>query len=389
MRTFFTFVTVLISSSSLFAQTEALAIQNSVRWPKDSIDAAMIIAKLPVFLRSIELGNDSTPFIPDTLKAETYVLLDEMRGTAMHETTHQPDFYKPTLINIVNVFPHHFLIQLQFAAVTNNTVNLRAIFELMAHVDKGVVYIYSPLQFYTKHFKRDVEQFVTFVYPGTINQDKVSSYKMYKASFDEKIGLKNKQTIIYCCENLPEMQGLVGVVYKSDYSGRRNAIWSANYANQHIQVMAYNNAHFDQFDPHDLFHERISVLKPRSALYRPADEGCAYLYGGSWGFSWEEILKQFKTQMADQKIHDWIQVKEKPLYFKTAEFSNSADYIVMALIVRELEKKRGFPAVLDFLNLGPQTAGHEKFYAFMEKEFGIKKKQYNVFVDGLIAKAGQ
>ena len=63
--------------------------------------------------------------------------------------------------------------------------------------------------------------------------------------------------------------------------------------------------------------------------------------------------------------------------FKTNGFNNSADYIVNALLVKKIEKEKGFAGVWELLNIGPFEAGNEKYYATLEKLTGITKQNYN------------
>ena len=53
-----------------------------------------------------------------------------------------------------------------------------------------------------------------------------------------------------------------------------------------------------RFDPHDLWHERLRLVMKSEVINRPVDEGCAYLYGGSWGYTWQEIITKFKKYAA-------------------------------------------------------------------------------------------
>ena len=121
-------------------------------------------------------------------------------------------------------------------------------------------------------------------------------------------------------------------------------------------------------------------------MNRPIDEGCAYLYGGSWGMSWKEIFKTFKQEVANNKTANWLEMKENPIYFKTKQFNNSADYIVNALIVQKIEKEKGFAGVWEFLNCGKFEKGNENYYKSLEKLTGITKENYNDNVWELINK---
>jgi len=161
-------------------------------------------------------------------------------------------------------------------------------------------------------------------------------------------------------------------------------VLTASFGNRNLVVFGNNNASFNAFDPHDLFHDRLSLVVPRSKVNRQVDEGCAYLYGGSWGFSWKEIFKAIKEQIASNKDTNWLEIKEKPVYFKTGEYPNQADYIVNALLIKKIEKEKGFEGVWELLHVGPYEKGNEKYYHTLEKLTGITKSSYNESIWKLI-----
>ena len=169
----------------------------------------------------------------------------------------------------------------------------------------------------------------------------------------------------------------MGVTYKSDYNGQAESVWTSSFADRQLIVLGNNNSTFNQFDPHDLFHDRLSLVIPRSKVNKPVDEGCAYLYGGSWGFTWKQIFKAFIELIASNKNTNWTEIKENPISFKTGNYPNSADYIVNALLVKKIEKERGFAGVWELLNVGPFEKGNEKYYQTLEKLTGITKATYN------------
>lgn len=369
------------------AQNLSFKIQNNVRLPKDSVELKKVFNAFDEFLIGLNTSNESTPHVPDSLKAETFVLIDEIRNCGRNEQQKIDNYYSPSVINIVQLNPHQYILQFQYAAAKENNFELRAIFEVLVKVTIEEVLIYSPLKFLTRNFLIEDKNNIKFVYAKFINTKETGLYRKYTGAFDKKLDIVGVQTDVYCFDNLVEMERACGVLFKSDYNGIRGSEWTANAGNRHIALFANRNAEFNSFDPHDLFHERISIVKARKLLYRPADEGCAYLYGGSWGFSWKQILAEFiKMQNEDMQM-DWVEVKEKPMYFKTGEFKNQADYIVNALIIEKLEKEKGFSAVWELLNCGPAQAGHENFYALLQRLWGVEKKDYNAFVEKLIADA--
>ena len=235
----------------------------------------------------------------------------------------------------------------------------------------------SPLVRNTKNWQiKKVGNYI-FHYHKNINKSKVKEFNTFATSFDKKLKITNKSTEFYCCENFTELQKLIGVEYKSDYNGKVENVFSSKFEDKNIVVLGNNNTTFNDFDKHDLWHDRLSLLISRNLVNKPIDEGCAYIYGGSWGISWKEIFKIFKQVVASNKNTNWLEIKENPIYFKTKEFKNSADYIVNALIVQKIEKEKGFNGVWQFLNCGKLEKGNENYFKSLEKLTGITKVNYN------------
>jgi hypothetical protein len=203
--------------------------------------------------------------------------------------------------------------------------------------------------------------------------------------YDKKLKVVNKTTELYCCEDLNELLKLVGVVYKSDYNGQSENTFNSITDDKVLIVMGNNNATFNNFDPHDLWHDRLSLVVPRRQVNRPVDEACAYIYGGgSWGITWQEVYKTFAAKVVADKNTDWKMLKETPFNFGTPEKYLFADYVVNALIVQKLEKEKGFDAVWELLNCGPFEKGNANYYKTLEKLTGITRENYNEQVWKLI-----
>ena len=329
-------------------------------------------------------SNEENLLVLESQKVETFILLDEIHGIEKSTRFKDDFFFKPYLANIAPIESNRYLIQISYIGVDNSIPYLRASFELIAHKVGTTFYFASPLLRNTEGWKTTVVGNNTFHYQTTINQSKLKSFGKHTSSFDKKLNVTAKRVAYYCCDDMLELQKLVGVLYKSDYNGRSTSVWSASYQDQKLIVLGNKNATFNEFDPHDLFHDRLSLVVARNKVNKPVDEGCAYLYGGSWGLSWKEIYKAFKEQVASNKSLNWSDVKDNPVYFKTGEYNNSADNIVNALLIQEIENKNGFSGVWELLNIGPVEKGHEQYYKTLERLTGITKDNYNEKVWALV-----
>ena len=366
-----------LATLSASAQTLYLRINPNIVLPKDSIESKTLTASLSDFLLSAQKPNEENKFIFDGERIETFIQLDEVSGIEKSGKFSDDFFYKPYLTNVVPLRDNTYLIQVSYMGTNENEALLRASFEFIAHKTNNTFVFSSPLLRNTKNWKVEKAGNNIFHYQNTINKDKVKEFNKLTSSFDVKLKSTSKTTDYYFCSNIIDLQKLIGVDYKSDYNGRTESVWSSSFGDRKLVIAGNNNENFNNFDPHDLWHDRLGLVIARSKVNKPVDEGCAYLYGGSWGLSWKEIFKAFKEQVASNRTMNWIEIKETPVYFKTKEFNNSADYIVNALLIQKIEKEKGFAGVWELLNVGPLEAGNEKCYQTLEKLTGITKANYN------------
>lgn len=370
-------LTVSIVSIASFAQTNNLKLGANLQLPKDTIISKQLILSLNNLLIAKDKPNEENNFILNSERVETYLLLDEIIGIEKSGKFKDDNFYKPYLMNVVKINDDQYYTQISFIGINENISMLRASFELIAHKSNNSFVFSSPLIRNTKNWQIEKVGNYIFHYQKNINKSKVQEFNKFATSIDKKLKITNKSTEFYCCENFTELQKLIGIEYKNDYNGKVENVFSSKFEDKNIIVLGNNNSTFNEFDQHDLWHDRLSLLIARNLVNKTIDEGCAYIYGGSWGISWEEIFKIFKKEVANNKNANWLEIKENPIYFKTKEFKNSADYIVNALLVQKIEKEKGFAGVWEFLNCGKLVKGNENYFKSLEKLTGITKANYN------------
>lgn len=368
----FLFITIFTN-----AQSNLLRINSNIILPKDSIESKILTISLNDFLLSTQKPNQENKFVSEYEKIETFIQLDEIKEIEKSEKYKDDFFYKPYLTNIVLQKDNNYLIQVSYIGIAENIALLKASFEFIAHKQNGSFTFSSPLLRNSQNWKVAKVGNNIFHYQNTINKDKLREFEKLTSSFDIKLNVTNKIIDYYLCDNIIELQKLIGVDYKSDYNGESETVWSTSLGNRTLIVYGNSNSTFNDFDPHDLFHDRLSLVIPRSKVNKPVDEGCAYLYGGSWGYTWTEIFNQFRAQILSNKNINWIEIKETLVSFKTGNFSNRVDYIVNALLVKKIEKEKGFSGVWELLTVGPFEKGNDKYYQTLEKLIGISKANYN------------
>ncbi len=387
MRLKLLFLEVLFAFTfQAFAQSNTLIVNPTIYLPKDSIETKVLISAINKFLFAADKPNEENQMLLEEQKLETFILLDEFKGITKSEKYQDDYFYKPYLTNIVALNANEYRVQVSYIGIQDQNPLLRASFEFIAYRINDVFLFSSPLIENTKHWSTEKRKNYTFHYQGNINKENVNSFESLANTFDKKLKSSNKQTEFYCLDNLLDLQKLTGVNYKMDYNGRTESVWSTQRNNKSIILLGNRNANFDIMDPHDLWHDRLSLVIPRGKVSKSVDEGIAYIYAGSWGLTWKEIFKEFIIQVASDKSTNWMDAKEERINFKTNGFNNSADYIVNALIVQKIETEKGFDEVWQLLNVGPFEIGNEKYYAMLEKLTGITKENYNEAVWKLIEK---
>ncbi|MBP6794285.1 MAG: hypothetical protein KA143_04480 [Saprospiraceae bacterium] len=375
---------VLLCSTVLLCSQSELIINSNIQPLKDSVENKKLVEAFNAFLNKAQRTNEENDLVLESEKVETYVLLDEVNGIQKSVKYQDSVFYKPYLTNIVKLSDKEFFLQVSYVGVKDTIPLIRASFDFIAHKTKESFLFSSPLKMNTNNWKIENTGEHSFYYEHTLNKSKANEYSRLVLEFDTKLKSVNTITKVYCFKNLIHLQRILGVPYKSDYNGHTSSIWTASSGKDQILLLGNNNEAFDNFDPHDLWHDRLSRVVPRSQVNKPVDEGCAYLYGGSWGMSWKEIFNEFKTQIASDRNTDWLAVKENPVYFPTKEFKNNADNIVNALLIKKIEKEKGFEGVWQLLNCGKQEKGNQKYFQTLEKITGINKEKYNAAIWKLI-----
>ena len=377
MRTkLFTIISILFISISVNAQSDLLI--KTVRLPKDSIKTEILTSNLNQFLLAAEKPNEENKWVLPSQAIETYILLDEIHSAQKSGRYKDAEFYKPYLGNILPLDNGQYQIQVFYMGVADSTPILRLGIEIIAH-ENGDSYLFSsPLKRNTKHWKTKSSGNFNFFYKETIMEKNVSIFRENAELFDAKLKTPTKPTDIYCCENRRELLKIIGVDYKIEYNGKKGGVFTSRTDKKSLMVSG-NGAHFDDVNVHDLWHDRLGLaVNRRKKTNRPIDEGIAYVYGGSWDYTWDEIATMFKEKIASDKTSDWAYYKEHPFNFNDTKAKHlMVDYVINALIVKKLEKEKGFSAVWEFLNCGPREKGNANYYKALEKLTGITKENYN------------
>lgn len=360
---------LLTSATISNAQTTILTISPEVRLPKDSLASRSLTSSLNQFLIAAQADASKNDWVYEPQFLETTLLLDEIEGLHIKEET---VFYRPVLLDVSPLEKDQFFIQVSYVGTSDEATEIRAIIELIAYKSEDRYVFSSTMIRNTKNWKTASIENYTFHYRDTFNVEKSKAYIVLSKFYDQKINVEPKKVTFYLLEDGLRSQSYFGLPYKSDYNGRAGRMsWRVLRENEDIYFE--HDSRLFEFDPHDLWHARLSRIVSRRKVNHAMDEAIATLYGGSWGFTWEELFIEFQKQIAFNKKTDWLALREQRTAYVTDGRRNPTDFMVNALFVQKIENEQGFPAVLKLLH-AKET---EAYFSTLEELTGITKKNYN------------
>lgn len=371
--------------STSYGETPSVTVSHGITLPKDSTTQSQLLTALNGFLSQKDKPAKENTYVLKPHLLETSALLSEMKHIEENTELKQPAFYKCYLTNVMPLNENDYLIQCSYIGLRETNPVLRASFTMVATKNSNQFHFSSPLKQNSLSWKVEVLENTAFHFKTTFNSANAKGYLRKIAEYDKKLNAPSQPTEFYCCDNFHEVLQLVGVDYKADRNGMSHNTLSVLENNTNLVLDGAMTPDFTTFDPHDLWHDRLHKVLSPDLINRPVDEGCAYLYGGSWGLSWEEILKRFKAYAAANEKADWL-----ALYNESRNFDEKAtrplrvDFAINALLVRKIETEKGFPAVLELLSCGKKEADNVNYFKALEKITGISKSDFNSRVVSLI-----
>jgi hypothetical protein len=306
----------------------------------------------------------------------TMPLTDELNGIQTNLNLRDSLFYKPCLDNLILLSDTTYLIQFSYRGINNGLPALRAGFEMLAKQNNDHFNFFSPLDTRTKSWKRKTIDNITFVYQNDIDSTKAHQFTKLDLFFNAKLNTPEQHTMFIQADNLPQALYLAGVNFKSDYAGiSYNSL--SDYSDNKRLVISGRSGSFPNYDPHDSWHEKLRTVMPDSVINRPVDEGCAYLFGGSWGYPWNQVLDSFMVYVHQNPHADWVSLYKNGDKFNMGNYQNAIAYILNALLVEKIQQEKGFPPVMKLLSCGNREKGDANYFVALQKITGITPLTFN------------
>jgi len=366
-----------------YSQPDPVVLPSYLHLGADSSQNKLLIYSINGFLQqSVRPIKENTYVLPENLP-ETVALIDEIKGMENGKSADEKKVFKCYLTNVMMLDSTSFLIQLSYIKSDVSASVLRLSFKLLAKKANGQFYFSSPLKRNTAAWKMKKMGDFMLYYKTSLQTAAVNNYVKKALEFDVKLNTPAYTTLIYYCDDLQEELNLLGIDYKLDYNGYSYGGFSAFEGGVDLKVTCENNLNPFPYDIHDLWHDRLHHAVSRTIVNKPVDEACAYLYGGSWNISWNDIFKKFKAYMGTNK--DWLTAFTENKNFGDDQRTHLyVSYVIDALIVQKIEKEKGFQDVMELLTCGKKQSDDANYFAALNKITGINKSNFNVEVEKLV-----
>jgi hypothetical protein len=364
----------LFTAIALSGLSQTVVVQNVIKMPADTAVKKELIGSLNGFIKQLGRLNKNNDFILKEDLLEMSGLADEISG--MEQGSKAKDFFKCYITNVVKINEYDYLVQFSYLGITDNSPVLRASFKVIAKRVDHKFYFSSPLRQNTIGWKAKKFDNVTYYYKDTLNIIDAKAFVRDINYYDKLINTPQEPVAFYCCNNIVEAGQLLGVDFKLDYNGMQYSNFTAHNNNQYL-VVSGRISKKQRYNPHDLWHDQLHSVISIDTINRPVDEGCAYLFGGSWDYTWAEVLARFKKYAAENPNADWLN-----LYINNTKFANDSQplvisYALNALIVQKIKNEQGFPTVIKLITCGKRQTGDENYFAGLNKLSGINKANFN------------
>ena len=381
-----TFLLVVLVAMQSFGQSENFTIANNIVLTKDSTLKSKLLSSFNSFLSQKNKPAKLNTCVLKKDALETSLLIDELRDIEKSSRYRDTTFYKGYLTNLISLDSSNYLLQLAYIGIHDGQPLLRANFTVAAQKTDSGYFFHSPLRENTADWSNQTIGTTRVYFNNCMDKAYVTSYLKMIEKYDRKLNAPVIPTAFYCTANFHEVMQLIGVDYKSDYAGFAHNSVSGRVLDSNIVVNGTLAPNTIKFDPHDLWHDRLHNVLSVAIINRPVDEGSAYLYGGSWGMSWKDILTKFKTFVSNNPSADWLTLyNESKNFADNSKYPLNVDFMINALLIEKIEREKGFSSVIEFLSCGKKEKGNENYFKALERILGYTKETFNVRINALIA----
>lgn len=379
-------LSAVVAAQGAGAAVETLIIPRGILLPKDSVVREELLGSLRGWLEQRDKPDSLNGYVSRAELPETSVFMDELRSIDRSSRMDSVSSCQCYLGNVLSLDSMRCLVQLNYMGVRKDTPVLRACCTVLACREGDKWIVSSVLERSTVEWKTKTIGNCVFHYKASLDVKRAGEFVKRMASYDKRLGVTDSKFVFYCCDDWLEATKLLGEDYRLDYNGYARLEFSSDCGDRTIVVSGEKwKDGFNEWDPHDWWHSRLHRVVSRATIYRPMDEGMAYLYGGSWRvYTWNDVLRMIKDYAAAHPDADWLALYKNGTPLVTTPWPLYIGYTINALIVQRIEKDMGFAAALPLLTCGPKQAGDANYFAALAAVTGVTEAGFNGYVAGLL-----
>jgi hypothetical protein len=375
----FTFSLTAVAAMAQVSAVETLIVPRGIRLPGDSL---ALIGSLRGWLDQRSRPDSSNAYVSKDDLPMTSVLMDELRSIDRSVRADSGSSCKCYLGNVVSLDSSRCLVQLNYMGMRKDTPMLRACCTVLARRSGDKWIVSSTLAQNTVSWKSKSIGNCTFHYKQMLNERKAGEFVKGIAAYDKILNAGASTVDFYCCDNWVEATALMGEDYRLEYNGLSGLEFSSDNGSRTVVVSGEPSEDgFNYWNQHDWWHGRLHRVVPVRTIYRPVDEGMAYLYGGSWRiYAWKDILSRFKDYVAAHPDADWLSLYKAGTDYVPGQSNLKISYVINALIVQRI----GYAASVPLLTCGLKQPGDANYFAALKRVVSVDEAGFNTYVRGLI-----
>ncbi len=323
----------------------------------------------------------------DTTAWPNRLLLDELRGITESKKYDSKNFYKAQLLNVMPQSDSVCRLQIAYIGIHDSTALVRAMISLQAVFTKSnnSVHLRVDAADGLAQWKTTSIDDVCFHYGSSLDVAAAERYVRNLRYYDSLLQAPRRRLDLYCFDDIAAVLRVYGVDFLIDAAGHSRGSGSTVINDNEIVVTANSSSHFGEVDPHDLWHARLRRVEQANRINHAVDEGCAFLYGGSWGYSWPAIQDSFRLWRHSHPNANWLdEYEHNENIALNKRYPLNLAYLINAYIVQKLQHDQGFAAVRSLLCCGMTEKDNANYFATLKKICGVDRSGFNAWVEGLV-----
>lgn len=388
MKKIIIFCVIIISSltTKLNAQ-DVVEIRRFIRLDMDSVSKVDFKKSLNKLFYGLEQGRVEKGLLTNKNKTLTISQLERlMRYESIKDESSKLKKDKQ-LVNLYPISNKDYLISIAYLKQEEVVLPKLYFFLNLIATKKNNHFTFSiPLDYSTRYYKTKTIGNVTYFFRDKINIHRATVFNEKNNLISRKLGLKPEKFRVFMCDNYQEIFKLLGYDYLMSINGNYRDGYGV-VDNTIFSVM--NNEDFS----HDIFHYYSGKKHEQKNRNWVTEEGVAYLWGNAYYtdkngemISYTRLVNELKKYLKNNpKANCFKLFKTDAKIFSHISPEISVRSTISAIIVKEVERKRGIKGILQLINCGSKDRV-KNYLKATNNLIGLNESNFDKKLKSLISK---